>query len=55
MICEKCNKDHSRKQKGSLSECELEAYCTGGARSTRGKQDRFVFSSGRRFQFKGAR
>ena len=56
MNCNICNKDHSKKNEGPLTTCELTEYLKGGANGTDIKGKRIkAFGIGTRFQFEGAK
>ena len=50
-ICLICNKDHSKKNDGPLTACELGEYLRRGNKVNRGGKSYYAFGSGRRFQF----
>ena len=51
-ICNICNKDHSKKNSGPITTCELEIYRVGGSRSKyrMGSRNYRTFGAGRRIQ-----
>ena len=57
MICNKCNKDHTVKNDGSLTSCERDEYFKGGAKGHDGSGKTVIgFGIGQnRFQFNGAK
>lgn len=55
-MCQKCNKDHKKKNEGKLTVCELEQYLKQGSKSSYNRPNdyRYAFGTGNRFQFEGA-
>ena len=56
-MCLKCNKDHSKKNEGPLTVCELEGYLKQGAKSNYKMNNisYHAFGASNRFQFEGAK
>jgi hypothetical protein len=57
-ICKICQKDHTKKNEGPLSECEEKEYWMMGAPSNHKDSNGaviYAFGTGNRFQFRGAR
>ena len=56
-MCPDCQKDHTKKNEGPLTICELEEYKEMGAKSshTMSGASYRAFGTGNRFQFAGAR
>lgn len=57
MECKKCKKDHTKKNEGPLTVCEIEEYRKQGSVSnhTLNNSKYHAFGTGNRFQFAGAK